>query len=139
MFLKWKKVGTFVIDMSIIGMFYQVAMYFVTYFIHPELKNIVYDGAVFILYMLIYIAIATLYQLVSFKLLKQSMGHYFLRLKVCNIDKSERTMNQVFKREFHKYYMLFVTLFTYELYCFYLVVFKNQPTLLDKKFNTIVE
>lgn len=135
MIYKWRRIGAFMINTSIIGMFFQLFSSITLNYISYSMQNIVYDFFVVVFYFCMYVFIAVGFETICFRLLKNSFGHSILSLKVCNIDGTILSQSVFIRREFFKYYMLFATLGLYGVYSFYCIVTKKQ-LFHDKKFET---
>lgn len=135
---KWRKIGTLVIDMSIISMFYQLAARGLDYFVSFNFTSIIHDLIIVVLFILTYIIVAIAFQMFSYRLVGNSFGHAILDVRVYNKDNSKLTMKEAFMRESYKFYMLYATLGIYVIYNAYLVLIKNEESMHDKRFNTKV-
>ncbi len=135
---KWRRIGTFVIDNAVVSMFYQIIAVFFSFYIYFTLSNIIIDMFVLIFYIVLYIAVAMLYNFLSYKYAKWPLGKMILRVHVLGNDGQRLSTKMYMKREFLKYYLMFLTLFLYYFYSIYLVIFKNKQSYHEKKTNSYI-
>lgn len=134
-----KRIGSFVIDLSIVGMFYQMVTFVTTGYFFYTLTNLAYDTFVFITYILLYVTVAVVYQLVCYKVAKGSLGKLLMQVKVV-VKKGKRpTVNQMFKRELTKYYLLMCTLGVYGIWQLYVLFNKKENSFHDQFAQTTVD
>ncbi len=140
MYTTFKRIGSFMIDMSIINMFSRVFyQYILGHFIHITKNNLVYDIFVALFYILIIMAIAIGYQLICYKFIKNSLGKELMQIKYYNSNGTDISLEVLVKREMIKYYLIYVTMLIYVPYSFLkMKVTKTDLSFHDKKTSTCV-
>ncbi|MGR5280436.1 RDD family protein [Photobacterium damselae] len=148
--LKYKRIGTFLIDLSIVQMFVMVAqdlyLGIIAYISKGTGAKISLNDAMalptllalIIGIMMLFIGIYMGYQWLCFRLLGTSLSRYLLSVKVVSTDGKTLTKERYLKREFNKIYLCVATL---GLYAFYsgaqFLAFSHLPWH-DKKNHTTV-
>lgn len=122
----FRRVGSFIIDASIIGMLYQIITAISLRFITYSFTNIFYDSFVIIFYALIYVVVAVGYQYGCFKLINRSLGKSLMSIYLVSEKGKKVNENEILKREFLKYYLSFVTIGGYLLWQGYQVLILNK-------------
>lgn len=125
--------GAFMIDMSIINMFSRILyMYILAPYIHLT-HNIFLNFVAGVTSILIIIFMGVLYQYICFRLIHNSLGKELLRLRYVREDNKPITVNQLLRREFLKYYMLYATILLYIPYGFYVTHVRQEQMYHEKK------
>ncbi|BBC39325.1 RDD family protein [Photobacterium damselae subsp. piscicida] len=155
--LKYKRIGTFLIDLSIVQMFVMVAqdlyLGIIAYISKGTGAKISLNDAMalptllaliigimmlFIGIMMLFIGIYMGYQWLCFRLLGTSLSRYLLSVKVVSTDGKTLTKERYLKREFNKIYLCVATLGLYALYSgAQFLAFSHLPWH-DKKNHTTV-
>ncbi|UKA26280.1 RDD family protein [Photobacterium damselae subsp. damselae] len=148
--LKYKRIGTFLIDLSIVQMFVMVAQYLylgiIAYISKGTGAKISLNDAMalptllalIIGIMMLFIGIYMGYQWLCFRLLGTSLSRYLLSVKVVSTDGKTLTKERYLKREFNKIYLCVATLGLYALYSgAQFLAFSHLPWH-DKKNHTTV-
>ncbi|ELV7516114.1 RDD family protein [Photobacterium damselae] len=148
--LKYKRIGTFLIDLSIVQMFVMVAqdlyLGIIAYISKGTGAKISLNDAMalptllalIIGIMMLFIGIYMGYQWVCFRLLGTSLSRYLLSVKVVSTDGKTLTKERYLKREFNKIYLCVATLGLYALYSgAQFLAFSHLPWH-DKKNHTTV-
>ncbi|MCG3844610.1 RDD family protein [Photobacterium damselae] len=148
--LKYKRIGTFLIDLSIVQMFVMVAqdlyLGIIAYISKGTGAKISLNDAMalptllalIIGIMMLFIGIYMGYQWLCFRLLGTSLSRYLLSVKVVSTDGKTLTRERYLKREFNKIYLCVATLGLYALYSgAQFLAFSHLPWH-DKKNHTTV-
>ncbi|AWK81502.1 TPA: RDD family protein [Photobacterium damselae] len=148
--LKYKRIGTFLIDLSIVQMFVMVAqdlyLGIIAYISKGTGAKISLNDAMalptllalIIGIMMLFIGIYMGYQWLCFRLLGTSLSRYLLSVKVVSTDGKTLTKERYLKREFNKIYLCVATLGLYALYSgAQFLAFSHLPWH-DKKNHTTV-
>ncbi|HIF9501551.1 TPA: RDD family protein [Photobacterium damselae] len=148
--LKYKRIGTFLIDLSIVQMFVMVAqdlyLGIIAYISKGTGAKISLNDvmalptllALIIGIMMLFIGIYMGYQWLCFRLLGTSLSRYLLSVKVVSTDGKTLTKERYLKREFNKIYLCVATLGLYALYSgAQFLAFSHLPWH-DKKNHTTV-
>lgn len=126
--LKYRRVGTFVIDMAIVQMFAMVAtniaLSLISYLaqgagVTLSLNNTMALPVLLLLLigtMFIFIGVFMGYHWVCYQLLGTSLSRYLLSVKVVSDTEQPLTKQRYMKREFDKIYLSVATLGLYSLY-----------------------
>ncbi|ARR49672.1 hypothetical protein ETN89_10915 [Photobacterium damselae subsp. damselae] len=148
--LKYKRIGTFLIDLSIVQMFVMVAqdlyLGIIAYISKGTGAKISLNDAMalptllalIIGIMMLFIGIYMGYQWLCFRLLGTSLSRYLLSVKVVSTDGKTLIKERYLKREFNKIYLCVATLGLYALYSgAQFLAFSHLPWH-DKKNHTTV-
>ncbi|BAX53575.1 RDD family protein [Photobacterium damselae subsp. piscicida] len=141
--LKYKRIGTFLIDLSIVQMFVMVAqdlyLGIIAYISKGTGAKISLNDAMALPTLLaLIIGIYMGYQWLCFRLLGTSLSRYLLSVKVVSTDGKTLTKERYLKREFNKIYLCVATLGLYALYSgAQFLAFSHLPWH-DKKNHTTV-
>ncbi|BDR33875.1 hypothetical protein PDY_09230 [Photobacterium damselae subsp. damselae] len=148
--LKYKRIGTFLIDLSIVQMFVMVAqdlyLGIIAYISKGTGAKISLNDAMalptllalIIGIMMLFIGIYMGYQWLCFRLLGTSLSRYLLSVKVVSTDGKTLTKERYLKRELNKIYLCVATLGLYALYSgAQFLAFSHLPWH-DKKNHTTV-
>ncbi|KAB1181837.1 RDD family protein [Photobacterium damselae] len=148
--LKYKRIGTFLIDLSIVQMFVMVAqdlyLGIIAYISKGTGAKISLNDAMalptllalIIGIMMLFIGIYMGYHWLCFRLLGTSLSRYLLSVKVVSTDGKTLTKERYLKREFNKIYLCVATLGLYALYSgAQFLAFSHLPWH-DKKNHTTV-
>lgn len=148
--LKYKRIGTFLIDLSIVQMFVMVAqdlyLGIIAYISKGTGAKISLNDAMalptllalIIGIMMLFIGIYMGYQWLCFRLLGTSLSRYLLSVKVVSTDGKTLIKERYLKREFNKIYLCVATLGLYALYSgAQFLTFSHLPWH-DKKNHTTV-
>lgn len=148
--LKFKRVGTFMIDLSIVQMFTVIAKeIYVAVLLYSSQQasfefslNADYALPTLLLIMigvmLILVAVYMGYHALCYKLLGNSLSRYFLSLKVESLHSTPLDKKHYLKREFDKIYLTVATLGLYPLYAGAQFLAHGNPPWHDKKYQTQV-
>ncbi|MGO2321437.1 RDD family protein [Vibrio casei] len=147
---KYKRIGSFVIDLAIVQMFAMIVrdIYLggLAYASQGTGVSVSFNDAialpvillVIIGVMLITIGVYMAYHWLCFRLLGNSFSRYFLRLSVVSVTNKSMTESRYLKREFQKIYLSVATLGLYVLYSGAQFLAHSNPPWHDKKFETNV-
>ena len=148
--LKYKRIGTFLIDLSIVQIFVMVAqdlyLGIIAYISKGTGAKISLNDAMalptllalIIGIMMLFIGIYMGYQWLCFRLLGTSLSRYLLSVKVVSTDGKTLIKERYLKREFNKIYLCVATLGLYALYSgAQFLAFSHLPWN-DKKNHTTV-
>ncbi|ENO8808421.1 TPA: RDD family protein [Photobacterium damselae] len=149
--LKYKRIGTFLIDLSIVQMFVMVAqdlyLGIIAYISKGTGAKISLNDAMalptllalIIGIMMLFIGIYMGYQWLCFRLLGTSLSRYLLSVKVVSTDGKTLTKERYLKREFNKIYLCVATLGLYALYSgAQFLAFSHLPWHDKKNYTTVV-
>lgn len=132
--IKWKRVGSMIIDLTIINMFISIITWFISPLGFITGTNIIIDFILVLLYIMMLIAIAYGYQYICIKRWGRSFGKIFLGVRYVNKKGRKPKEKDILKREFLKYYYLYSTLIIgYGVYVVYKVLFTNDKLYHEKK------
>ena len=138
MLKNFRRLGVWVINISIVGMFYQVLIIPLAIYLSFTLESLIIDMMIIVIYIILWIGIYMLYQWVSFNLIHKTIAHKLLSMEVLTKKNKELTKSVYLKREYYKVSLLFATFGLYFIYCLILVMLLNKETPHDKKFGTKV-
>ncbi|MFV0575161.1 MAG: RDD family protein [Vibrio sp.] len=148
--LKYKRVGTFVIDMAVVQMFAMIArdiyLGVIAYVSQGTGVAFSFNDAIalpILLLIIIGVMFVTIgvymgYHWLCYRLLKNSFSRYFLRLSVESVNGEPMTQARYLKREFQKIYLCVATLGLYVFYNGAQFLAHGHPPWHDKKFSTQV-
>lgn len=134
----WRRLGSFIIDISVIGMFSRVIYMFIGSFYILSGTRFVEDIVVVFLYLLTNIIIAVVYQLIFYKLFKQSFGRRVMNIKLEKVNGKHVDLNVLAKREICKYTYLYASLGLYGIYQYIINVCRCKPVFHDEITNIIL-
>ncbi|MCD9482669.1 hypothetical protein GLP25_05650 [Photobacterium phosphoreum] len=150
--LKYRRIGTFMIDMAIVQMFAMVGrdiyLGIIAYLsdgtgITLSLNDTMALPALLLLLMglmVLFIGVFMGYQWICYRLLGTSLSRYLLSVQVITIDDQPLTKQRYLKREFNKIYLCIATLGLYPLYSgAQYLAFSNPPWHDRTNHTTVVE
>ncbi|MEC6815770.1 RDD family protein [Photobacterium toruni] len=150
--LKYRRIGTFMIDMAIVQMFAMVGrdiyLGIIAYISNGtgatlSLNDTMALPALLLLFMglmLLFIGVFMGYQWICYRLLGTSLSRYLLSVQVVATDEQPLTKQRYLKREFNKIYLCVATLGLYPLYCgAQYLAFSNPPWHDRTNHTTVVE
>lgn len=132
----WRRIGSFVIDMSVISMFISIIMQYCYPIFQLTLNDLGIDILKIMGYLIFLVLISVLYNMICYRFFKFTLGKLLLSVKVLNENKERCTMKQYFLREWNKYCLIYATLGLYVLYQFVAKVMKQKVTYHEKVSNT---
>lgn len=124
----WRRIGAFVIDMSIISMFTRIILSFIYPIFQLTVSNLGIDFIKSIGYLLFLIFVAVLYNMICYRFFKFTLGKLLLSVKVLKENKERATMKQYFIREWNKFFLIYATVGIYVIYQFFAKVTKQKQT-----------
>ncbi len=147
---KYRRLGTFMIDLAIIRMFAQVAMNIylgivtylgqgsgVSFSINDALALPILLG-LYLSVLLIFIGVYVGYHWVCYRFIGTSLSRYFLRVKVVSTDNTPVSQSVYLRREFEKAVLCVATLGLYALYSGAQFFAFSRAPLHDTRNNTQV-
>ncbi|OBU15203.1 hypothetical protein AYY19_05530 [Photobacterium aquimaris] len=150
--LKYRRIGTFMIDMAIVQMFAMVGrdiyLGVIAYISKGTGMTLSLNDGIalpallllFIGLMLLFIGVFMGYQWICYRLLGTSLSRYLLSVQVVSTDDKPLTKQRYLKREFNKIYLCVATLGLYPLYCgAQYLAFSNPPMHDRTNHTTVVE
>ncbi|MBD1575463.1 MULTISPECIES: RDD family protein [Vibrio] len=147
---KYKRTGSFVIDLAIVQMFAKIASEIysgvLAYASQGTGVSVSFHDAIalpvllLIIISVLFITIGVYmgYHWLCYRLLGNSFSRYFLRLSVESLTDEPMTQSRYLKREFQKIYLSVATLGGYVLYSGAQYLTHSNPPWHDKKFSTTV-
>ena len=147
---KYRRIGSFMIDLAIVRMFAQVGIDIylggVAYMSKGANVSLSPESALVlplllllsVVVLLVFIGIYVGYHWVCYKLLGNSLSRYFLRLKVVSYDNSEITSACYLKRELEKIVLCVATVGMYMLYSGAQFISFGYSPYHDKRNRTLV-
>ncbi|MGL4663146.1 MAG: RDD family protein [Culicoidibacterales bacterium] len=124
---KFARFGSFMIDMSIMNMFAQVLyIYVFGNSLYITRTNFLHDISVSLFYLLLLISVCVGYQAICYRFLKNSLGKQLLGLKYYHLNGSSLSFETLLRREFMKYYLIYVTVLMYLPYSFIRMYMKDS-------------
>ncbi len=132
----WRRIGAFLIDLSVISMILEILLRFIAPLFILTYTNILADIGKIILYLLFVILLAVGYNVVCYKFFKYPLGKLLMNIKVLDENEQRISVKTYFVREVNKYVYIFATLGLYLPYQFFAKVVKEKQTLHEKKSNT---
>lgn len=139
---KYARFAAFMIDAVIVNMFVQILfMYVFGAIAHLTFTNLLTDLAVIVFYMLLFVGVNVLYQMICFRFIQNSLGKQLMNIQYYHTDGTKADQVTVMKREFLKAYLLYATLFIYGFYSFFRIVMRSEKQFVpyhDQKLQTYV-
>jgi hypothetical protein len=147
---KYRRVGSFIIDLTIVRMFAQIAieLYFgvVAYLSKGTGLSLSLNSTITlplllllsVITLLVFIAVYVGYHWICYKLLGNSLSRYFLRLQVISTEGEPITKSRYLKRELEKIVLCVATVGLYMFYSGAQFVSFGYPPYHDKRNNTQV-
>ena len=148
--LKYRRIGTFMIDMAIVQMFAMVGrdiyLGIIAYIsdgtgVTLSLNDTMALPALLLLLMglmALFIGVFMGYQWICYRLLGTSLSRYLLSVQVVSNDDQPLTKQRYLKREFNKIYLCVATLGLYPLYSGAQYLAFSNPPWHDRSNNTTV-
>ena len=148
--LKYRRIGTFMIDMAIVQMFAMVGrdiyLGIIAYIsdgtgVMLSLNDTMALPALLLLLMglmALFIGVFMGYQWICYRLLGTSLSRYLLSVQVVSNDDQPLTKQRYLKREFNKIYLCVATLGLYPLYSGAQYLAFSNPPWHDRSNNTTV-
>ncbi len=109
----WRRIGAFIIDLSVISMFLEIIAIAIAPIIALTYSNIVVDFFKVILYLLLCVVVAVGYNVVCYKYFKYPLGKLLLNIKILDEEANRVTVKRYFIRECNKYVYIYATLGLY--------------------------
>lgn len=132
----WRRVGAFVIDLSVISMFIEIIFQVLAPIVALTYSNIVVDFFKIVLYFVICIIISVGYNLICYKFFKYPLGKLLLNIKVLDENGNRIDTKTYFIREKTKYVYIYATLGLYIPFQFIMNIIKKEQSFHDKQANT---
>ncbi len=132
----WRRIGAFVIDLSVISMFLEIMYRFIAPIVTLTYSNILVDLMRVILYLLVCVFVSVGYNLVCYRFFKFSLGKLLMNIKILDESGERVTQKRIFIREFNKYIYIYATLGLYVPFQFIMNVVKKKQTFHDKQGDT---
>lgn len=138
----WRRIGSFVIDFTIVGMFTRIiesALFFLlgnAYSISYE--SLSHDYFIAYISLGLTIAVAVGYNVGCYHFFKFPLGKMLMTLKVYNHRGRRVSTKEYAKREFYKFIYLYATLGLYAPYQFFRYVVKKEQTFHERQTNTYI-
>lgn len=157
--IKWNRIGSGIIDLSIGIMFLKIIIQLIaftplvylfqlTIIAHPDNPNILIDLFKFYLLILLYTFIMIMYNYLSIKIFKTTFGKLILKAHLLDEKSTNQklvypTNKQIFKREYLKWIYGVSTFGIYFLYCLYKILINKKDKQIflphDKLSQTKIE
>ncbi len=134
----WRRVGAFVIDMSVINMFSEVVYPLFDNVIALTYSNILVDLLKIFINILIFIVVAITYNVVTYKYFKYPLGKLLMGVVVLDLNNERISVKKYFIREYNKYIFIYATLGLYIPYQFLFKLLKKKQTFHDEQVDTQV-
>ncbi len=132
----WRRIGAFVIDLSVISMFAKIFLYFSYPMLALTFNNLIIDIFKIFLVLFIRVLVAVGYNMICYKYTKLPLGKLLLNVQVLDENGDRVSMDKYFVREWSKYIFIYSTIGFYIPYQFFKNVINNKQTLHDNKSNT---
>ncbi len=132
----WRRIGAYIIDLSIISMLIRIVLPIINPIIMPTLNNILIDFFKLFITLFVITLVATMYNVLCYKYFKFPLGKLLLGVQVLDENQQRIPVKKYFIREFNKFVFVYGTLGLYLPYQFIFNVIKRQQTFHDKQANT---
>ncbi len=132
----WRRIGAFVIDLSVISMLLQIIYRIIAPVVALTYSNIVVDLMKVALYLLVCVLVSVGYNLVCYRFFKFPLGKLLMNIKVLDEAGERVTQKRILIRESNKYIYIYATLGLYLPYQFIMNVVKKKQTFHDKQGDT---
>lgn len=132
----WRRIGSFVIDSSIISMLSQIVFSLIGSYFTLTLTNIYIDLFKIFIALLIVVCISTAYNIICYMYFKFPLGKLLLKIQVLDEHKQRISNFQYLIREFTKYTYVYATLGLYLIYQLIRYDRKHLQTFHDRRVNT---
>lgn len=132
----WRRIGAYVIDLSIISMISQVIFSIIAKYFILSGTNIFLDLFKFYSFLLIAALIAVGYNVGCYHYFKFPLGKLLMNIKVYNHFGHRVTTKDYATREFNKYIYTYATLGLYAPYQFFRYVVQRKQTFHERQSNT---
>lgn len=136
MSIYWRRIGAYVIDLSIIGMISQIAMYLFNPFALLTGSNLAIDIFIFFVFLFESVAIAVAYNVGCYHFFKFPLGKLLMRVEVLNHRGRRVSTKTFFIREVNKFTYMYATFGLYAPYQFLFKVVKKEQTFHDRQAGT---
>lgn len=132
----WRRIGAYLIDITVIGMFGQIILVFMGNIFSLSGTNIVYDITISYLYLILLIAISVSYNVTFYHFFKFPFGKMMMGIKVYDQEGIRVSTKSYAKRELIKYGYMYATMGLYVPYQFIFYVLTKKRTYHERKSNT---
>ncbi len=132
----WRRIGAFIIDLSIISMFSKIIFQFIAPVVTLTNSNIVIDFIKVIIYLLVVILISTGYNVGCYRFFKYPLGKLLMNIKVLDENGERVTNKKYFLREWNKYVYIYATMGLYIPVQFIINVVREKQCFHDKQSDT---
>lgn len=132
----WRRIGAYVIDLSIIGMFSQLAFSLIGHWFILTGTNLLVDVLMIYLFLMFSVGIAVGYNVLCYHYFKFPLGKLLMGIKVYNHRKRRVSTKDYALREFNKYVFMYATIGLYAPYQFIRYVWPKKQTFHDRQANT---
>ncbi len=135
----WRRIGSYVIDLSVISMFTQVVYFVIGDKLILTSTNLLIDIIIMYVYLLINVAVAVGYNYICYKYFKYPLGKLLLSIKVLD-GKNKRVHTKSYvTRECYKYTFIYATLGLYIPYQFFMYVIRDKDVFHDRIIKTHIQ
>ncbi len=132
----WRRIGAYVIDLSIISMISQIIFMFIGPLFLLTGSNLVVDIFKFYMFLFVSVLIAVGYNVACYHYFKFPLGKMLMSIKVYN-SRGRRVSTRDFAiREVNKFIYTYATLGLYLPYQFFRYVIKREQTFHERQSNT---
>ncbi len=128
----WRRLGSFVIDNSVGGMFAKVVMFFINPLAFWTNSNIIIDMLLLYSTLLLTVFVVVGYNVLAYHYFKYPLGKLLMRVEVANKNGQRLTTKEYYNREFSKYILVYATFGLYNIFQFLVNVINNKQTYHDR-------
>lgn len=132
----WRRIGAYIIDLSVISMISQIIFSFISSKLVLTGTDLVTDMIVMYAFLLITVMIAVFYNVVSYHFFNYPLGKLLLSIQVLDENQKRLSTAEYATRELYKYVLTYATLGVYLPYQFLRYVVTKRQTFHDKKANS---
>ncbi|WOO87460.1 RDD family protein [Mollicutes bacterium LVI A0039] len=132
----WRRIGSYIIDLSVISMISQIIFGFLGTSFKLTGTNIYIDILIIYGFLIFAVLVAVTYNVACYHYFKYPLGKLLMGIKVLN-HRQRRVSTRVYaKREFNKYFYMYATLCLYLPYQFIRYVLPHKQTYHERQSNT---
>ncbi len=132
----WRRIGAFVIDLSVISMLLQIMYSFIAPIVALTYSNLLVDLMKVAFYLLVCVLVSVGYNLMCYRFFKFPLGKLLMNIKVLDESGERVTQKRILIREFNKYIYIYATLGLYVPFQFIMNVVKKKQTFHDRQGDT---
>lgn len=135
MYYYWRRIGSYIIDLSIISMFSQV-IFGLLPGVQLTGSDLLTDILIIYGFLAVSILIAVSYNVLAYRFFNYPLGKLLLSIKVLDEDGNRVSTRLYAKRELNKYVYMYATLGLYIPYQFIKYIWPKKQTFHDRLVNT---